>query len=131
MTINTQALTVFRGDKKTWEGVVTDLDGVAVDITNALIYFTVRSVFPAGTIPDDTDSDVLLKKTVGSGITLSDPSNGVFEFTVAKADTNALEILSNVREYLYQIGIVGSGETEPNTLAAGKFLVSADVVRGV
>jgi hypothetical protein len=95
MTINTQALTVFRGDKKTWEGVVTDLDGVAVDITNALIYFTVRSVFPAGTIPDDTDSDVLLKKTVGSGITLSDPSNGVFEFTVAKADTNALEILSN------------------------------------
>jgi hypothetical protein len=131
MSVYTRPLTIYRGEKKTWETAVLDADDVVVDITNASLYFTVRSVFPAGSVADDTDADVLLKKTVGSGITISDPTNGVFEIVVAKADTNALDILSNVREYKYQIDIVESGETEPKTLAAGKFLVSADVVRGV
>ncbi len=131
MTVIRDELKIFRGERKTWAGTVTERTGAAVDITSASIYFTVRSSIPAGTISDDTDADVLFKKTVGSGITLSGPTVGKFEILVDKADTNTLEIPASGKSYLYEISIVESGQTDPRTLAKSTLTVLSDIVRGV
>ena len=124
-------LSIFRGERKTWVGIVKNSAGVVVDITGAALYFTVRSDYPAGTITDDDDGDVLLKKTVGAGISLSDPTNGEFNILVEKADTNTIEINKGGKGYLYEISVVESGQSEPRVLALGPFTLLSDVVRGV
>ena len=131
MTVLTDVLKMYRGEKKAWEGILTDAVGDVVDITGAAIYFTVRLKYPAAALVADTDANVLFKKTVGAGITLSNPTQGKFEILVDKADTNSLEIGATGKGYLYGLEIVEDGETEPRTLAGGKFTVLSDVVRGI
>ncbi len=131
MTVSDARITIYRGERKAWTGTVKDEAGSVVDITDADVYFTVRTKVPAGSIVADTDGDVIFKKTVGDGITLSDPTNGEFEILVAKADTNAINIGATGKGYLYEICVVEDGQTEPKVLAVGVFTLLADIVRGV
>lgn len=117
MSVDTTELEIYRGERKTWQGAVTDENGNPEPITGSSIYFTARSALPAGSISDDSDSEVLVAKTIGDGVVLTDPANGLFEFTMEKADTNSLDIVSSGRKYEYEIAYVANGETEPKTLA--------------
>lgn len=77
---------------------VVDLNGVQS------IVYSLFGVSPA----KDTDAPALFSKTVGSGITVSDPSGGVFEVDIDKDDTLNLWAGS----YYHQVILVTSiGET--------------------
>ena len=131
MSVINDKLELYRGQRKMWVGTVRNAAGGLVDITGAAVYFTVRTRLPAGTVSDDTDEEVLFKKTVGSGISLSDASNGEFEILIDKPDTDTIEISSTGKAYVYGIALVESGQSDPLVLAQGKFTLKADVVRGV
>ncbi len=131
MTVIDDKLELYRGQKKIWTGTIRSRAGAVVPILNAGIYFTVRDKIPAGSVSDDTDSEVLFKKTVGAGISLSDATNGEFEILVDKADTNSIEIPSTGKGYVYGIALVESGQSDPIVLAQGVFTLMADIVRGV
>lgn len=130
MSVINDKLTLVRGERKTWTGVIRAA-GAVVDITGASVYFTVRTKIPAGSVADDTDVGVLLKKTVGNGVSLQNASNGEFEILIDKSDTNSIEISSTGKGYVYGIAIVESGQSDPLVLAQGKFILVADIVRGV
>jgi hypothetical protein len=78
-----QDIEMFSGDDKSLAVTVYAEDGITpVDITG----FTVTWILSAR----PTGSVAIVTKTVGSGITLTDPGNGVFTVTLADTDTDAL-----------------------------------------
>ena len=131
MSVIDDKLILYRGQRKIWTGTVRNAAGAVVSIVGASVYFTVRTKIPAGSVSDDADGEVLFKKTVGSGISMSNAENGEFEILMDKADTNAIEIGSTGKGYVYGIAIVESGQSDPIVLAQGKFTLKADIVRGV
>ena len=81
MTKQNQDFLMWSGDDKTITVTVYDNDDVVVDITGATITWELSL---------NVDSAALISKTVGSGITLSDPTNGVFTITLDPTDTDSL-----------------------------------------
>jgi hypothetical protein len=103
---------LYRGNDKIWVLNVTDKStGDPVDITGCTLTFTVRAVL---------NGDIFLQKTVGSGVELTDPENGVAEITVDAADTSGLANQSF--EYVFDVEITKTDATK-ETLCVGKFLV--------
>ncbi len=131
MTVVNQEIRVYRGERKSWVGVVKDAAGAFVNLTDASIYFVVRDKIPSGSITDDTDAGVIILKTVGAGITLTDPTNGEFELAVNNGDTNSIELNGSGKGYMYGISLVENGQTEPIELAMGRLKLLADIVRSV
>lgn len=125
-----EELIVYRGERRGWTFVIQEGNGDFVDITGANIRFTVRLEYPIATLVDDTDGGVLLTKSVGSGISLSDAVNGEFEILMSKADTNTQEVNAGGKGYLYEISLVESGQSEPRIIANGPFILKSDIVRG-
>lgn len=73
---------LFAGDTKVLDITVKDDEGAVVDITDATIRWQLaRSV----------NAPAVLQKAVGSGITISDGPNGLFEVALANADTETLK----------------------------------------
>lgn len=118
-------LTIVRGEHVIYTVTVTE-NASAIDFTSATIYFTIRDVYPAASIVDDTYDSVLLLY-VGSGITITDPTNGIFEIELLHANTNALEYGT----YYYGIEYIPYGDTEPRNIAVGEFNLTYDVVREI
>ena len=81
MTKQSQDFLMWSGDDKTITVTVYDNDDVVVDITGATITWE---------LSQNVDSTALISKTVGSGITLSDPTNGIFTIALDPADTASL-----------------------------------------
>jgi len=115
---------IYRGEYKqfTFQAL---RNSVATDITDASLYFVVRTSYPASTVTDDTAA--ILTKTVGSGIELSDPTSGYFIVTFTKNDTYSLI----PKNYYYSVEIILSGETDPRVLGVGYIKIAADIVREV
>ncbi|KXH76246.1 MAG: hypothetical protein AM326_03030 [Candidatus Thorarchaeota archaeon SMTZ-45] len=107
---------MHRGDDKLYELIVTDKNtGNAVDITGCMLTMTWKE--------NKKDSGYYLQKTNGSGITLTDPTNGKAEIAIDKTDTSGLD---KYKEYFFDVYILkttGKGET----LLEGKFKVHEDV----
>jgi hypothetical protein len=72
---------VWSGDDKVITVTVYDNDDVVVDITSATITYQ---------LSQNVKSAAIISKTVGSGITLTDPTSGVFTITFDPADTASL-----------------------------------------
>ena len=81
MTKQNQDFTIWSGDDKVITVTVYDNDDVIVDITAATITWQ---------LSQNVNSAALITKTVGSGIALSDPTNGQFTVTLDPADTASL-----------------------------------------
>lgn len=81
----------FKGEDITIEDVIT-----GVDITSWSITFSIRETFA---------DDVLISKTVGSGITLTDPTNGKLQIVLSDDDTNLL----SSRNYVYDVKRMDAG----------------------
>ena len=85
------------GDAETIDGAVTDAQNQPRDITGWAILFTLKSGVD--------DASVLLEKTVGDGITITDGPGGLYEIAFTAAETAALKS----REYAYSVR-----RTDPN-----------------
>lgn len=81
MTYSNQDLLLWSGDDKVITVTVYDNDDAIVNITSATITWQ---------LSHNVSSAALISKTVGSGISLSDPSNGQFTITLDPADTASL-----------------------------------------
>ena len=81
MTYASQDILIYSGDDKVITVTVYDNDDAIVDITGVTITWQ---------LSQNVSSAALITKTVGSGITLSDPTSGVFTITLDPADTNSL-----------------------------------------
>lgn len=80
MTATGQNFTMYQGDTLELEVTVTDPtnNDAVVDLTNCSLTWVLYRQNQAG---------VILTKTVGSGITITDASNGEFKITLDPSDT--------------------------------------------
>ena len=76
-----QNFDMFSGDDKVLVVTVKDLAGVAVNLTGASITWK---------LADSLTGTVRATKTTAAGIAITDAADGVFEVTVADADTATL-----------------------------------------
>jgi hypothetical protein len=79
------------------DDVLTVSMSPATNITGWTIKFTVRKNY--------NDPTALITKTVGSGITVTDATNGVFTITIASADTSGLDL----RAYAFDVQRTSAG----------------------
>jgi hypothetical protein len=124
-------ITLQRGEYRV-DRVTVTRSGVAVDLSGATVKLCViPGWYPAGSVVVDTGA--LITKTVGSGITLSDPTNGIFDIEWLKADTSTIDFAvgRDALEYLWGIECIipAIGFAEP--VANGTLLVTPDVVRAI
>ena len=87
-------LSIFRGDDKTWTLNFKDSSSVAIDITGATVFFTVKEN------KADSDNDALIKKDQSSHV---DAVNGQTKITLTNSDTNI-----RVGNYHYDFQLVDS-----------------------
>jgi hypothetical protein len=93
-TTATQAnFSFYKGEDVT----ITDTMSPATNITGWSLQFTVRKNFG--------DATALITKTIGSGITVTDLTNGIFKIAVANADTSGL----TPGAYVYDVERTDSG----------------------
>ena len=91
---------IIQGDDSAIQVTFKDEDGVAINITGYTVYFTVKKKPDA----DEDDSTAVLKKEVTSH---TDPTNGITNIEIAKADTEDVE----PRRYFYDLQLKdGSGK---------------------
>ena len=107
----------YRGDTKRIMLEFTDTDGTAINLTNALVFFTMK------TKPTDADADAVLAKTVSSH---TDPTAGKTEIVLEHSDTDDLTPAS----YYYDIQLVLSNGFVA-TIDNGKVKVLTDITRRV
>lgn len=109
-------LTARRGDTTTITVVYT-LNGVAVDLTDATVFFTVKPTLPTD---DSDDSAAIITETVTSH---SDPTAGttIIELSAAQMTVNA-------GNYHYDIQVKDSDDNI-TTIDVGTFKVLPDVTR--
>lgn len=112
-------LRMNRGDTPIFDIVVTDINGDAVNLTSAYIWFTAKHNF------GDTDETAVFQKTVGDGIYLSNPTLGQMEVQLASVDT---EMIVDKTRLKYDVQIKDiSGSIY--TVASGLLSVEPDVTR--
>lgn len=124
-------ITLQRGEYANKRITVTK-SGTAFDLTGSTVRMVIRNDgYPAGTTSDDTGA--VLVKTVGSGITLTDPTNGIMDIEFARADTNTLEFSTTRRqvELIYSIEVIPDGYTSSVPLLDGLIIVTPDIVRTI
>jgi hypothetical protein len=118
-------LAITRGEHVVYTITLTE-SGAAVDLTGVTtMRWTMRTNYPASSVI--SDADATLSKTIGSGLTVTNPTSGVVELEIVKADTNLLPI----GIYVFGLKYLPLGETEPRVIVQGNVILSADVVRGL
>lgn len=110
-------LTITRGDDVTLDIFLTD-KGQPVDLTGAQLWWTAKRRHI------DLDSLAVIQKTLGAGITITQPTQGKAEVALVPNDTAALE---SIALWWDLQGKDGAGKVR--TLAAGRLVVEADVTR--
>lgn len=105
-------LEIFRGDTKSYNLTFVDDDGAAIDLTNATIYFTVK------TSPTVVDASASIQKIVTSH---TDAVNGLSQVSLTATDTNL-----TIGTYYYDIQLsLAAGDVI--TVVSGLFIVKQDV----
>ncbi len=79
-----QSLTIYRGDDKYYVLTFTDSEGVAIDISTWIVFFTAKQDI------DDDDDHALIKKNVGPGQSEAhtDPTHGKTQIHLTHTNTN-------------------------------------------
>lgn len=89
------------------------------DLTGWSVSFTVR---------DALGGSAVLTKTVGGGITLTDPGQGVLTITLAKADTSGLTVSSALaagKGYVWDVKRTDAGSNL--VLARGQLILEQEI----
>jgi len=111
-------LTIYRGDTRTYNLIFTDSNGDAVDITDWIVFFTVKkkSVY----VSANNDDNFIIKKTVSVH---TDPTLGKSQVVVSSID-------SNVTPDVYHFDVqVKDNQDNIYTIDDGDFVIKADVTR--
>lgn len=111
-------LLMTRGDDVTLDVIATD-QGAPVDLTGAGVWWTAKRRHL------DADDDAVIRKTVGAGITVTNPAGGLATVDLVPADTAGL---GNSVALWWDLQ-VKDGAGKVRTLAAGRLVVNADVTR--
>ena len=119
------AFEMYRGEERVWTMTITE-DSTAINLLGATLKFTVREVFPSGTIT--SDADAVFTCTSPTEILLTQPTDGIVELVISKAKTNTIRI-TGITEYQYGLEYVPSDSTDPRVIAQGLFTLYPDVVR--
>lgn len=116
----TQTLSMFRGDDRTITVTVVDANG-AVDLTTATLRFTAKRAL------GDYDSDAIITKTTGSGISHgANPALGVATVTIGKADTEDEDVDDLDRDLWWDIQLTTAAGLV-RTIATGRLQIISDV----
>jgi hypothetical protein len=113
-------LNCTRGDTAAWDVAVTDQAGVAVNLTGAVTYFTVRD---QDALTQTADSDAALQVYSAAGISYTTPASGLMRITLSATQTRTLA----VRAYLWDLQVKVGGSTQ--TPAKGLLLVTNEQTR--
>jgi hypothetical protein len=105
--------TMFSGDSKVLQTSLTDDTNAVVDITGAEITWQLSR---------KVTSPAILTKTVGSGITITNPANGQFEVAIDPVDTADLK-----GDYYHEIEMVLNGVV--STVLTGTVTIQPDLIR--
>lgn len=108
---------IKRGDTYSWTIIFNDADGVALNITGATVFFTVRSDH---TMNDDDDNNALISKTIISHTT---PASGITTLALTANDTD-ITPWSYVREIQIKFS---NGQI--NSTSTWEFVVEQDVTK--
>ena len=123
-------LSMFRGAKKTWVFTVTGSAGDAVDLSSASVVFTVRTDYPAGSITNDSDAAVVLRRVNGgSGITTN--ASGKIYVTILSDNTVSASAFEDGGPYRYGLKFALPSDSEPEVAAQGPFYLRPDIVRSL
>lgn len=93
-------LEMSRGTDRTFTLTILDSERRPIDISGATMRFMAKKEL------DDSDADAVIVKTVGAGITLSDPTNGIATLTIEASDT---EVLDHTYALYYDVRTEKSG----------------------
>jgi hypothetical protein len=111
-------ITIIRGDSYVYDINFKDDDGVAINITDSTVFFTVKTRFDT----DNTDvTNTVLKKTI---TTHTNPVGGITQFVLSSAETGTLDITKYVYDVQYK-----SSAGAIKTVLQGFFIVTNDVTR--
>jgi len=103
-----------RGDSKTYTLTFTDASGSAIDITDWIIYYTVKEC------QEMDDADAAIRKII---TVHTDPTHGISNIVLENEDTQELKI----QNYWHDIQINIDGKI--NTICCGLLNVMFDITR--
>ena len=110
----------FAGDTLVFEFPPIEVDGVPLNLTGYDIKFTAKQA------ADDADNALTtIQKTLGSGLTVPTPSNGIVVLTLQPIDTDQLE---KTTTYVWDLQLNLSGTI--TTVAYGNMTITMDVTQG-
>lgn len=112
-------LTMYRGDSAAFNLSAKQSDGSPMNLTTGTLFFTVKSH------SRQLDTDALLQKSTGNGITVTDAVGGLFTVTLSPSDTADAYAPSYM---VWDVQYVTSGGNV-YTLADGQLLLKADITR--
>ena len=113
---------LHRGDGKTLTFTVVDEDGVGLDLTGLSLEWNYSKIRADAVEP--LGAAILSPgKTVGSGITLTDITNGVGEIALLSADTLGQRA---TQTYYHEMQV--SEGVEPSTVLYGKMLLILELI---
>jgi hypothetical protein len=95
------AIVITRGNDAVFSGVARR-EGIAVDLTGAVLWFTAKR-----SARDPDSSAVLAKDTVGGGVAVVDAVAGSFRVVLSEADTGGVP----VGRYAYSIKLLEADGT--------------------
>lgn len=111
---------MYRGDTAAWDFTITQSDGTAVNLTDAVgIRFTAKNR------TSDADADAVITRTVGDGVTVTSAVNGQVRVQLEAADTSALAAPLALAFDLQLADDHGG----VYTVAAGRLEIKADISR--
>jgi hypothetical protein len=111
--------TITRGDSVSWSVVIT-LDGVPFNLAGCLLWFTAKTKYT------DPDVSAIFQKTIGDGITVTTPANGLATIDIVPDDTSAL---SEVKTVLFWDLQLKDGSDNIYTINSGNLIVNPDVTQ--
>ena len=109
--------TMTRMDDVSLSGTAT-LSGSPYALGGCSLWFTAKRKYT------DADSAAIFQKSIGSGITVTNPTQGLFVIEIAPADTTAVEKVKTILVWDLQLRD-SSGKTY--TIASGNLIINPDV----
>lgn len=116
MTTTAQNFEIYKGDDLTLQVTVKNADGTAKDLTGATIKWQLSTGVNA--------TPALISKQNGSGITITDAVNGIFEVAIAQADTSSLA----AKDTYYHEAEVVDASAKKSTVLTGTAKIKAALI---
>jgi hypothetical protein len=118
LTAPKNAISIIRGQSKTYALAVTDKNGDPVDLTGSRVIFSVKTSFCA--------EDALIRKDSNNGTTEIEITNalgGLADIKIVPSDTNTLD----ATEYIFDVWVVLSSGKQYPVIPPSKLVVEAGV----